>query len=219
MKLAQMSRSIAGKNVSYRSAIVGRNGPSGCEAHITGPKGAIEKSLGEADFVIDVDPNPSREEMEKRALEIMEPYNSEIAKAAANTAFPKPVGTRKSVAPKASQGITVFIRPTDRHKTFWYFDTIAPIPLSGALTFQIVFPPSFSGGAISIPSAGNPNILIRFNSPIAPIAAFSLAPGLSTDAASFGLPPWTNVLPFFQFVHAAPVVTRMICWGMSVLPF
>ena len=219
MKLAQMSRSLAGKNVSYTGTIVGRNGPSGCEAQITGPKGAIEKALGQADFVVEVDPEPSREEMERRALKIMEPYNSAIAKAAADASFPKVVGTRKSLAPRASQTITILIKPTGRHKTFWYFDTILPIPLPGMATFQVIFPPSFSGGAISIPSAGNPNILIRFNSPIAPIAASGLAPGLSVDAASFGLAPWTNVLPFFQCIHAAPVVTRMICWGMSVLPF
>lgn len=219
MKLAQMKRSLAGKNVSYVAAVTGAKGPSGCDALIAGPKAAVEKALGEADFRVEVDPDPSREEMERRALEIMAPYNDAIARAAAEGSFPKPKRPGRSLAPRASQAITVSIRPTGRHKTFWYFDTFVPIALPGAFTFQVILPPSFAGGAISIPSAGNPNIVIRFNSPFAPVAASSLAPGLSVDAASFALAPWTNVLPVFQFTHAAPAVTHIVCWGMSVLPF
>jgi hypothetical protein len=219
MKLEHMTRSLTGKNVSYRSAIAGKNGPSGCEAQVTGPKSLVEKVLGKADFVVEVDSGASREEMERRVLKIMEPYNDAISKAAVDASFPKPTGSKKIPAPKPAHTVSLAIRPLGPHKTFWYFDTIIPIPLPGATTFQIFFPPCFSGGAISLPIAGNPNILIRFNSPFAPIAAVSLAPGLSTDVATFGLAPWTNVVPFFQFVHAAPVVTHVICWGMSVLPF
>src|SRR5881392_3359558 len=95
MKLEQMTRSLTGKNVSYRRVIAGKNGPSGCEAQISGPRSLVEKVLGKADFTVEVDSTASREEMERRALAIMEPYNQAIAQAAVDASFPKSGGPKK----------------------------------------------------------------------------------------------------------------------------
>jgi len=112
------------------------------------------------------------------------------------------------------------IRPTAEHGTAFYFDTLVPIVLPTAFLMQVVFPPCSVGGAASFPVSGNPNVRLRFNSPAPPNVAVSTFAGMSVDSVSFLLPPWSLVVPFYQFpVAVAPAAARLICWGGNFLPF
>jgi hypothetical protein len=220
MNLGQMNRSKKGATIAFRSPIADRKGQSNYEVLVTGPKGVVEKSLGQADLKFEIDPDATKDEMERRAMKILEPYHEQLAMLARGSSPAKTPSTKLKIsAPQPSRTITLSLNAAAPHGTFWFFDSVIPIPLPGATTFQVIFPPCFAGGAMSIPAAGNPNIFIRFNSPTAVISAASVAPGLAVDTAPFSVPPWVHVIPFFQFVHAAPVTTRMICWGLSLLPF
>ena len=219
MKLKQMKRTVSGTGVTYRSPAVDLKGDSHYEVTVDGPKGAVEKALGEADFVFEIDPDGTQKDTDRRVTTLLEPYRREMERLAMDPARLTPRVPAKEPAVKLARVITVSIRPTAKHGTFWYFDTVLPIPLPRAIPLQIVLPPCSMGGAASFPIAGNPNVRIRFNSPFAPNASLSAFGGLAIDVASFVRPPWALVLPFYQFPAAVPSAARLTCWGLSLLPF
>jgi hypothetical protein len=152
---------------------------------------------------------------------LLEPYGRELGRRAIEIGGLKPPRVPSKEAPfSAARAITLTLRPTAPHRTFWLFDTIVPIPLPpGAVPFQVVFPPCFNGGMASFPIAGNPNVRIRFNSPLPPNAATRALGGLAIDATSFVLSPFTPVFPFYQWpVATAPAVARLMCWGYGLFP-
>jgi hypothetical protein len=221
MKLKQMKRTAKGSLVTFRSDVTDRKGHSGYEVTVEGPKSAVEKALGETDFLVDIDPAATDDDVKRRVGELLEPYGRELVRRAIDPASLKAARVPvKDAAFNAARAITVTVRPTAEHRTFWLFDTTVPIGLPpGPVPFQVVFPPCFTGGMASFPIAGNPNVRIRFNSPLAPNAAASALPGLAIDATSFALSPFTPVFPFYQWpVAAAPAAARLICWGFGIFP-
>jgi hypothetical protein len=219
MKLTEMKRAARGAQVVYRAPATDRKGQSHYEVSVEGPKSAVEKALREADLRFDIDPDATREEIDRRVTEVLKPWHREMGQRAMDPAWLKPTRPAKETAVTPARTITVAIRPTAEHGTFWFFDTVFPVFLPAGFLFQVVLPPCSFGGAASFPTAGNPNVRIRFNSPFPPNAAASAFPGLATDVASFVLAPWTLVVPFNQFPVAVPSVARLMCWGGSLLPF
>lgn len=219
MKLKDMKRTARGDQVVYRAPATDRKGQSHYEVSVEGPKGAVEKALREADLTFDIDPAASEEDVNQRITEILKPWHREMAERAMDPAGLKPARPAKETAVSPASTITVAIRPTTEHGTFFFFDTVFPVFLPVAPLFQVVLPPCSFGGIASFPVAGNPNVRIRFNSPFPPNAAASAFGGLATDVATFVLAPWTLVFPFNQFPTAVPSVARLMCWGGNFLPF
>lgn len=219
MKLKDMKRTARGAQVVYRAPATDRKGQSYYEISVEGPKGAVEKALREADLTFDIDPAATREDIDRRVTELLKPWHREMAQRAMDPAGVKPMRPPKEAAVTPARTITVAIRPTADHGTFFFFDTVFPVFLPAFPLFQVVFPPCSFGGAASFPVAGNPNVRIRFNSPFPPTAAASAFGRLAIDVATFALAPWTLVFPFNQFPVAVPSVTRLMCWGGNFLPF
>lgn len=220
MKLKDMKRATHGAQVVYRSSARDRKGRSHYEVLVKGPKGVIEKALRDADLVFEIDPDATQESADRRILEALKPWHREMAQRAIDPEGFNVMGAfKKASSEQVSRTMTVSIRPTAEHGTFWFFDTVFPVFLPVAPLFQVVLPPCSFGGVASFPVAGNPNVRIRFNSPFPPNAAASAFGGLATDVASFVLPPWTLVFPFNQFPVAVPSAARLMCWGGSFLPF
>ncbi len=219
MKLKDMNRTARGSQVVYRAPATDRKGQSHYEVSVEGPKGAVEKALREADLTFDIDPAASEEDVNRRITELLKPWHDEMAQRAMDPAGLAPARRWKETAVTPARTITVAIRPTADHGTFFFFDTVFSVFLPVAPLFQVVFPPCSFGGVASFPLAGNPNVRIRFNSPLSPNAAASAFGGLAVDVASFILAPWTLVFPFNQFPVAVPSVARLMCWGGNVLPF
>jgi hypothetical protein len=219
MKLKEMKRSARGSKVTYLAPATDRQGHSHYEVSVEGPKGAVEKALRDADLTFDIDPSATHEAIDKRITEFLKPWHREMGKLAMDPAFRTPARPPKESAVAAARTITVAIRPTAEHGTFWLFDTVFPVFLPTGFLFQVMLPPCSFGGAASFPVAGNPNVRIRFNSPFPPNAAVSAFGGLATDVATFNLAPWTLVFPFNQFTAAVPSAARLMCWGGSLLPF
>jgi hypothetical protein len=219
MKLKDMKCSASGAQVVYRAPAIDRKGQSHYEVTVTGPKGAVDKALREADLTFDIDPVATEKDVNQRIMELLKPWHREMAQRAMDPASLKPVRPPREAAVTPARTITVAIRPTADHGTFFVFDTVFPVFLPVFPLFQVVFPPCSFGGVASFPVAGNPNVRIRFNSPFPPNAAASAFPGLATDVATFTLAPWMLVSPFNQFPVAVPSVARLMCWGGSLLPF
>lgn len=219
MKLKDMKRTERGTQVVYRAPATDRKGQSHYEVSVEGPKGAVEKALREADLTFDIDPAATEEDVSRRVTELLKPWHSEMAQRAMDPAGLKPVRLPKEAAVTPARTITVAIRPTADHKTFFFFDTVFPVFLPVFPLFQVVLPPCSFGGVAAFPVAGNPNVRIRFNSPFAPNAAFSGFGGLATDVGTFALAPWTLVFPFNQFPAVVPSAARLMCWGGNFLPF
>jgi hypothetical protein len=219
MKLSSLQRSMRGKNALYRSPLKSPDGSSHYELVVEGPAAALEKSLGNVDLNIEVEPRATMEDMNKRVAALLKPFHAEsIRRAMDPNLLSRPA--QKVAKSEPARAVTVSIRPTSEHGTAFYFDTLVAIPLSTAFLFQVVFPPCSAGGAACFPAAGNPNVRLRFNSPLPPNVAVSAFPGLAIDTVSFVLAPWTLVMPFYQFpVAAAPCAARVLCWGINVLPF
>src|SRR6478672_11147551 len=219
MKLKDMKCSASGAQVVYRAPAIDRKGQSHYEVTVTGPKGAVDKALREADLTFDIDPAATQEEIDRRVTELLKPWHREMSQRAMDPAWFKPTRPLKETSVTLARTITVAIRPTAEHGTFWFFDTVFPVALPAGFLFQVVLPPCSFGGIASFPVAGNPNVRIRFNNPFPPNVAASAFPGLAIDVASFTLPPWTLVFPFNQFTAAVPSAARLQCWGGSLLPF
>ena len=219
MKLKDMKCSASGAQVVYRAPAIDRKGQSHYEVTVTGPRSAVDKALREADLTFDIDPVATEKDVNQRIMELLKPWHREMSQRAVDPAGLKPMRPAKEAAVTPARTITVAIRPTAEHGTFWFFDTIFPIFLSAGSIFQVVLPPCSFGGIASFPTAGNPNVRIRFNSPLPPNAAASAFPGLAIDVATFTLAPWTLVFPFNQFTAAVPSAARLRCWGGSLLPF
>jgi len=219
MKLEEMKRTARGYRVVYRAPATDRKGQSHYEVSVEGPKGVVEKALREADLTFDIDPAASEEDVNQRITEILKPWHREMAERAMDPAGLKPARQAKETAVSPSSIITVSIRPTTEHGTFYFFDTVFPVFLPVAPLFQVVLPPCSFGGIASFPVAGNPNVRIRFNSPAPPTVVSSSFGGLSIDSTSFLLAPWTLVFPFNQYPCAVPSVARLMCWGGNFLPF
>ena len=219
MKLKDMKRTARGAQVMYRAPATDRKGQSHYEVSVEGPKGAVEKALREVDLTFDIDTAATQEDIDRRVTELLKPWHREMAQRAMDPASYTPGRPSKETVVTPARTITISIRPTAEHGTFFFFDTVFPVFLPVLPLFQVVFPPCSFGGVASFPVAGNPNVRIRFNSPFAPNAAASAFGGLATDVASFILAPWTLVFPFNQFPVAVPSVARLMCWGGNFLPF
>jgi len=219
MKLTDMKRSSRGEQVVYRAPATDRNGQSNYEVTVEGPKGVVEKVLREADLLFDIDPGATQESANKRIMEALKPWHREMAQRAMDPAGLSPKGASKAPPEKASRMMTVSLRPTTEHGTFYFVDTVFPVFLPVTPLFQFVLPPCSFGGIASFPIAGNPNVRIRFNSPAPPTVVSSSFGGLSIDSTSFVLAPWTLVFPFNQYPCAVPSVARLMCWGGNLLPF
>jgi hypothetical protein len=219
MMLKDMKRSARGGQVVYHALATDRKGQSHYEVTVEGPKGAVERALREADLKFDIDPAATEEDVSQRVTQLLKPWHREMAKRAMDPAGLKPARPPKETAAAPARTITVAIRPTADHGTFFVFDTVFPVFLPVAPLFQVVFPPCSFGGVASFPVAGNPDVRIRFNSASPPNVAASAFGGLAVDVATFALAPWTLVFPFNQFPVAAPSVARLMCWGGNFLPF
>ncbi len=219
MKLKDMQRSTRGAQVLYSSPAKDRKGRSHYEVSVAGPKSVVEKALREADLTFDIDPDATQESADRRVMEALKPWHREMAQRAMDPAGLNTKVAVKKPAENASRTMTVTLRPTAKHGTFFFFDTVFPVFLPVAPLFQVVLPPCSFGGIASFPVAGNPNVRIRFNSPLPPNAAASGFGGLAIDTASFVRAPWALVFPFNQFPVAVPSVARLMCWGGSLLPF
>jgi hypothetical protein len=219
MKLTDMKRSARGAQVVYRAPATDRKGQSHYEVTVEGPKGAVEKALREADLTFDIDPAATEADVNRRIMELLKPWHREMKQRSMDPAGLTTVRPPAEPAVTAARTITVTIRPTADHGTFFLFDTLFPVFLPVTPLFQVVFPPCSFGGIAAFPVAGNPNVRIRFNSPFPPNAAASGFGGLATDVATFTLAPWTLVFPFNQFPAAVPSAARLMCWGGNFLPF
>jgi hypothetical protein len=219
MKLTDMKRSSRGDRVVYRSPATDRKGNAHYEVSVEGPKGAVEKALREADLLFDIEPGATQESADRRVMEVLKPWHREMAQRAMDPDGLKPKVKSKAPSERVSSTITISLRPTKERGTFFFFDTVFPVFLPVAPLFQVVLPPCSFGGIASFPVAGNPNVRIRFNSPLPPNAAASGFGGLAIDAASFVRAPWALVFPFNQFPVAVPSVARLMCWGGNFLPF
>jgi hypothetical protein len=222
MKLSEMIPSGRGDYVQYRAPTADRDGQSHYEIVVQGPKELVKKMFAGAEFSFEIDSEATQADVEQRAKKILRPYHEALSKRSAEPWLP--VGTERKAAntgaTKASRTVTVAVRRTAGQGTFWHFNSLVPIPIPAGATLQVVLPFSFTGGAISIPAVGNPNLFIRFNSATAPIFARNINPGTAIDAASFVLPPWINVFPFFQFLSVrVPSATLVDCWGFGSFPF
>src|SRR5262249_14414065 len=126
MKLKDMKRSARGAQVVYRATAKDRKGQSHYEVTVTGPKGTVEKALREADLTFDIDPVATEEDVKRRVTELLKPWHREIAQRAMDPAGLKPVRPPREAAVSPARTITVAIRPTADHGTFYVFDTIFP---------------------------------------------------------------------------------------------
>jgi len=219
MKLSQFQRSRSGKNVSYRTPLPSNDGGSQFELTVEGRQAGIEKMLGDIDMKVEVSSAATIDDMNKRVSNLLRVFYTETYRRAMDPKILTPPRAGKNVK-DPSGTVTLSIRPTAEHGTAFYFDSIVPIVLPTAILLQVVFPPCSVGGAASFPVSGNPNVRLRFNNPGPPNVALSTFPGLSVDLVSFALPPWTLVIPFYQFpVAVAPATARIVCWGANLLPF
>jgi hypothetical protein len=208
-----------GKDVQYRGSVADRRGQSDYEVTVHGPGKLVEGMLAKVDFSFEIDPKARPADVEERAKGILRPYHDDLAKRSAEpwNALPRRGSAAAAASGKPSRTVTMAIRRTAGHGTFWHLNSVVPIPIPAGATLQIVFPLCFTGAALSIPAAGNPNIAIRFNSPVAPPAATGTSP-TGVDVASFALPFLMHVYPFYQFTAVGAVaVTLVDCWGFGLL--
>lgn len=223
LHLADMRAQGAGTSTLYTLHVPDRRGETRYEVTIHGARKLVDSVFGKSGLNIDIDPDATEQDAAKRAQEFLAPYYERLdieMREPWKIAAPRS-GSTKMTPPKPARTVTVSLRRTSGKGTFWAIGTPVPVAWPAGSMIQFVLPRCFTGGAVSVPSVGNPNVLIRFNAPFAPVAASSLRPGLLFDAAGFTNAPWFHVYPWNQFpaVGPGPSLAFLSCWGFSLLPF
>jgi hypothetical protein len=224
LHLAEMRAERAGTFTIYTSPLADRRNDTRYEATIHGAPALVEAVFGKVGVTVDIDPDATEEDAAKRAQDLLAPFNAQLdaeMRQPWNLRAPRPRLAAASPLPKASRTITVSLRRTSGTGTFWWIGTPLPVAWPPGTLIQFVLPRCFTGGAMAVPAGGNPDVLIRFNGPFAPIAASSLRGGLAVDATGFTNAPWFHVFPWNQFLATGrtPAVAAVSCWGFSLLPF
>ncbi len=220
IRIADMSAKRIGTFTLYRAPVTDRLGKSHYEVSIHGTRKLVETTIGKSGLEIDIDPDATEQDAKARAEQLLRPYYERL-----DSAMHEPwniaAHVPSKVAAKAANTITISVRRTAGKGTLWAIATPVAVAWPRGTMIQFVIPRCFTGGATSLPLAGNPNIAIRFNTPFAPIAAESARGGLAIDAASFMNAPWFHVYSWNQFVAAGPTpaVAFLSCWGFGLLPF
>jgi hypothetical protein len=223
LHLTNMHATRDGSFTLYTAPVADRGGESRYELTVHGSRKLVESVLGKSGLDIDIDAKATQEDAAKRAQQLLAPYYERLDSAMREPwriAAPR-ASTSKRAAPTPARTITVSLRRTSGKGTLWVIATPLPIAWLPGTMVQFVLPNCFTGGATALPVSGNPNVVIRFNAPFAPIAAASALGGLAVDTAGFTNPPWLHVYPFNQFpaAGATPAVAIVACWGFGLLPF
>lgn len=156
-----------GAFAQYTSAVAERRGESRYELTVDGARKLVDSVLG------------------KSGLEMLAPYYERLdatLREPEKMAAPR-ARAAKASSPKASHAVTISLRRTSGKGTFWAIGT-PPVVWPPGTMVQFVLPRCFTRGAMAVPVTGNPNVVIRFNAPFAPVAAASGLAGMAIDAAA-----------------------------------
>jgi hypothetical protein len=184
-------------------------------ATIDGPEELVREVFGNSDFDITIVPDEGHADWERRIDGILAAHeeNPQAASGVKSRGLFKP----PPEPPTEATSVVMTLQRTRPAGTGYSIVTPFFVPRGVSLLF--VLPPVCSAAGISIPSSGDPDLLLML-SPAGPTVDVSRFIGLATDAVSFTSPiclPFVGVIPFLN-VFGFLTSTGLLIWSGVSFP-
>ena len=206
------------RETRYVARVADAKGAERYELVIAGPRAAIEKTFGEAELDVTIDPDADKSQWERELRPAFEQEQRARSEFAAFENVPELFKKKQPTAATAARSIFVSVRPLEPGGTRYSF-TARNFFVPRFFNLFFGLPPVCSTFGVLTPLSGDQDLFLHLGwPPLGPVRA-SVLGGTATDVVTLAVfcTPWTHFGPIFQvFGFTSGVCSRFTFGGTDI---